>query len=227
MNVLAVSKRDRRRGLALGAKGNRYSLSIARSPGEFTSRFRATRPDVVVVDRRMPDVAGRAFLEQILAEDPTIPILIVDDFDNVKPDTLARVAGLSHRAPPAAKTPAAKDLQGHALQALHHPVSARIDARRVADFFGLPLAELARLLDRSAQAVHKTPDAPALQDRLSVFVRIATALTTLFDSPQKSRVWLNAPHPDLDGTRPIELLKKRKAEVVADLLEDALLGHPG
>jgi len=90
----------------------------------------------------------------------------------------------------------------------------------------MSLAGVARLLDRSPQAVHKTPQAPGLQDGLSVLVRIATALTTLFGSSQNARVWLNAPHPDLDKARPIELLKKRKAQVVADLLEDALLGHP-
>jgi hypothetical protein len=40
-------------------------------------------------------------------------------------------------------------------------------------------------------------------------------------------MWLNSPHPDLDETRPIELLKEKKPDVVAELLEDALLGHPG
>ena len=33
--------------------------------------------------------------------------------------------------------------------------------------------------------------------------------------------------PDLDQARPIEFLKKKKQDVVAELLEDALLGHPG
>lgn len=226
MNVLTVSKRDRGRKLAPGAKGIPYSISIARSPRELTSSFRTTRPDVVVIDRRMPRITGQAFLERLLAEDPSVPILIVDDIDHVQPDTLARLAGLSRRAAPSTKMPARKDVVGHALSALHHPASARVDARRVAEFFGLSLAEFGRLLGRSPQAVHKTPDAPALQDRLSVFARIATALTTLFGSPQKARVWLNAPNPDLDKARPIELLRKRKADVVADLLEDALMGHP-
>jgi hypothetical protein len=48
----------------------------------------------------------------------------------------------------------------------------------------------------------------------------------LFGTPQNARVWLNAPNPDLDKARPIELVKKRKPEVVAALPEDALLGHP-
>jgi uncharacterized protein (DUF2384 family) len=56
---------------------------------------------------------------------------------------------------------------------------------------------------------------------------MATALTTLFGSPLKARIWLNAPNRDLDKLRPIELVKKGKAVIVAELLEDALLGHPG
>jgi uncharacterized protein (DUF2384 family) len=226
MNVLAVSKRDRKRRLAARTKGVRYSVSVARSPGELTSSFRAARPDVVVVDRQLPHRTGRALIERLLEEDPSVPILIVEDIDSVKPDTLAHVAGLSGRASRSRKIPGEQELAGHTLPELHHATSARVDARRVASFFGLSLAELARLLDRSPQAVHKTPDAPALQERLSVLVRIATALTTLFGTPQNARVWLNAPNPDLDKARPIELVKKRKAEVVAELLEDALLGHP-
>jgi hypothetical protein len=114
----------------------------------------------------------------------------------------------------------------HTVPALHDPVSGRVHATRVAEFLGLSLSTLARLIDRSPQSVHKTPDAPALQEPLSVFARIATSLTRLFGTPEKARVWLNAPHPDLDQTPPVALLRARKAEVVAELLEDALLGHP-
>jgi len=227
MDVLAVSKRDRKGRLAPRAKGTTpYSMRIARSAGELTSSFRTARPDVVLVDRRTTDIAGRGFLQRLLAQDPSVPILIVEDIDEVKPDTLARVAGLSGGAAAATKAPGEEELVGHALPLLHHPKSGRVDARRIAEFFGFSLAELARMLGRSPQAVHKTPDAPALQDKLSVLVRIATALTTLFGTAQKARIWLNAPNPDLDKARPIELLKTRKAEVVGDLLEDALLGHP-
>ncbi len=59
-----------------------------------------------------------------------------------------------------------------------------------------------------------------------VFARIVTRLTTLFGSSEGARAWLNAPHPDLDHQCPIELVKARKAEVVARLLEDAALEHP-
>jgi len=38
--------------------------------------------------------------------------------------------------------------------------------------------------------------------------------------------FLDAPHPDLDGVAPRKLMKKGRAAVVAEMLEDALLGHP-
>ncbi len=92
----------------------------------------------------------------------------------------------------------------------------------------IPAADgsLARILGRSPQAILKAPDAESLQDQLFVFVRIATLLMSLFGSAHKSRIWLNAPNPDLDKKRPIELLERGKAEIIAALLEDAVLGHP-
>src|SRR6266542_6115669 len=105
MDVLAVSKRDRKRRLAPRAKGTRYSMRIARSAGELTSSFRTARPDVVLVDRRTTDIAGRGLLQHLLAQDPSVPILIVEDIGEVKPDTLARVAGLSGGAAGATKAP--------------------------------------------------------------------------------------------------------------------------
>src|SRR5919204_5240515 len=156
MNVLAVSKRDRKRRLAARTKGVRYTLSVARSPGELTSSFRAARPDVVVVDRQLPHRTGRALIERLLDEDPSVPILIVEDIDSVKPDTLAHVAGLSGRASPSRRDPGEQDLAGHTLPELHHATSARGDARRVQEEGAL----------RSA---------PALRPRSAGSVRIAAS----------------------------------------------------
>lgn len=227
MNILAVSTRGSMRKLAPRAKAAHVSMRVASSAGELVTRFRAARPDLVVVDWHMPNFTGRAIVEQVLAQDPNMPILILQNMEGLKADTLAQVAGFSEQASPSAKSPDERSFVGHALASLHHPTTGRVDARRVAAFFGLSLAELARFLGRSPQAVHKTPDAPALQDKVSVLARIATSLTTLFGSAEQARVWLNAPNPDLDKARPIDLVKKRKAELVAQLLEDALMGHPG
>jgi len=110
---------------------------------------------------------------------------------------------------------------------LHHSKSGRIDAKRVAEFFQLPLSTIAKILKRHPKTVHKTPDAVNIQDGLGMFLRIASALMIKHGSEAESRVWLNTPNPDLDNTQPLEIIKRGQCEIVVDLLEDALLGHPG
>lgn len=57
--------------------------------------------------------------------------------------------------------------------------------------------------------------------------RILSALGSLFGSRSKERdEWLDAPNPDFDGLTPHELVAKGKAEILAEWLEDRLLGHP-
>ncbi len=110
----------------------------------------------------------------------------------------------------------------------HDPASGRLDARRLADWFGLPLTTLARALGRGYTTVHRTPDARTLQEGLHVYLRIASALNRLL-GPAAARVWLHAPNPDLGNDMPRTLMEQgtEEAEVVAELLEDSLLGMPG
>jgi hypothetical protein len=222
MNVIALSERAPAKGAAKRTpRKTTMSMTLARTSSELSSRLRSERPDLVVLES-----SRRALVPKLLDQDPHVAILIVNDIDEFQAaGSFGRVVGLAglgsnDRRKTTAQSPA------HTVSALHDPTSGRVDAARVAAFFGVSLAEMARILGRSPQSVHKTPDAPALQNALGVLIRIATALTTLFTTPENARVWLNAPHPDLDRTRPIELVKQRKADVVAELLEDALLGHP-
>lgn len=129
------------------------------------------------------------------------------------------------RASPSA-APAACELTRHLMPDLRSP-SGRLDAKRVAALFGLRLTEVARILGRPLSPVHKTPDAPALQPRLALFERIAAALRPLAGSDEGMRMWLNAPNPDLEGHLPLELLQRGQGEIVAELLEDGLVGQPG
>ena len=55
----------------------------------------------------------------------------------------------------------------------------------------------------------------------------AAALIALFGSEGDGRIWLNTPNSDLDNTQPLELIEQGQGEIVAELLEDSLLGHPG
>lgn len=115
------------------------------------------------------------------------------------------------------------------LPDLHDPRSGRLDAQRLAERFGLPLTVLSRALGQRYGTVHRTPASPALQDGLRVYLRIAAALHRLTGSDAAGRVWLNAPNPDLLNETPHTLMGRSlsDAEVVAELLEDSLLGLPG
>lgn len=180
---------------------------------------------MVIVDIALPSLSGKNLLEGIRKNGFDIPLLFVADlaaFDATK------LVGALEPKEGATKNDRRGKRQWARLQpGLHDPESGRIDAGKVATFFGLSLSKLAKILRRSPQSVHKTPDAVGLQKKLGIFLRIATALIELFDSEDKARFWLNTPHPELDNTSPMELIERRKAEIVADLLEDALLGHPG
>ena len=115
----------------------------------------------------------------------------------------------------------------HLVPELHNPDSGRLDAKQIAQFFGLPLTTIAQAIDKSGSALHKTPDSAAIQSELAVFQRIATALLHMLGSAQNSRIWLNAPNPELSGQTPVELITVGKGVIVAELLEDVLLGMPG
>ena len=111
---------------------------------------------------------------------------------------------------------------------LHNPDSGRLDAACTADWFGMPLKTLAGLLGRGYATVHKTPDAAALQDKLKVFLRLASALSHLAGSHEGARIWLNTPNSDLeDSQTPMSAIELGEQEIIAELLEDALAGQPG
>lgn len=113
------------------------------------------------------------------------------------------------------------------LAQLHNEVSGRMDAKRVAAFFGLPLSTLAKLLGVSSQAAHKTPDAPSLQSGLAPFHFVASALLGMIATPEDARIWLHAPNDEFDDETPLTLIKNGEIELVTDLLRDALMGQPG
>lgn len=122
----------------------------------------------------------------------------------------------------AARAPTPEDL----LAELHNPKSGRVDATCVAEAFGLSERALARALNRSPQAINKTPSAESLQPLLAPFHRSYELLLKIFGSAAPARRWLNSPLADLAGKRPIELMKSGEAEKVRDFLEMMYAGGP-
>lgn len=109
---------------------------------------------------------------------------------------------------------------------LHDVDSQRLNARPVAELFGVPLARLAKALGASPAAVHKTPDAPGLQRALGTWERVARALALVNGDGAGLRRWLHSPNPELENHRPLDFMLDGRGETVADLVEDALLGQP-
>lgn len=102
--------------------------------------------------------------------------------------------------------------------------SGRLSARAVARTFGLSVAELAKLLGRSRQALSKTDDAESIQPALTAFARAARLRAVLPDDD--FRAWLHMPNAQLDERQPIELIRDGRVEVIADLAENMLTGNP-
>jgi hypothetical protein len=226
--IFAIGDRQWLGGLTPRLEEAQVGYRLARTPKELASCLRKETPAVVLCDLTMPKLAGFDVLRQVKAEHVDIAVVMVKDPATFDFGTLTHVCEMNRDVPePKRKPGRAPKLSLSTAPELHNPQSGRLDARRVADFFGMAPARLAKILGRSPQALHKTPDAESLQKHLAVFARIATSLLSAFEGREQARIWLNSPHPDLDETRPIELVEKKKPEVVAELLEDALLGHPG
>ncbi len=112
------------------------------------------------------------------------------------------------------------------LPELHDSKTGRIDARQLANFVGVPLKPLSEGLRLNYKAVHRNPSATAFQTTLRPVKRSLEILHELLGSAQITRVWLNTPHPDLNGSTALEMILDGKAEAVALILENAWNGVP-
>ena len=112
------------------------------------------------------------------------------------------------------------------LPELHSQTSGRIDAGKIAAFLDVPLPKVAAALGASYAAVHKTPDAPSLQQGLGPIKRSLTLVSRGTRNRREARIWLNTPHPDLGEKTPLEVILSGRADAVVTLLENAIVGLP-
>ena len=223
--VLALSTKKKAKNLSRRIKCKVASVQTSEA---LIKQLEQGEPEVILLDISMPSLSGEQLVEILKknAGDVDVPLILVSNLEEFDVDKLSSVLGYQGDATSKTKRQI-QPIPAQLRPDLHNPKSGRIDAGQVATFFGLSQSKLAKILGRSPQTVNKTPDSARLQNKLGIFLRIATALVELFGSAEKARIWLNAPHPEFDNTRPMKLIERRKFEIVADLLEDALLGHPG
>ena len=112
------------------------------------------------------------------------------------------------------------------LPELHDEATGRIDAQKVANYMGVPLARLAEALQLNYKAIHRNPSAEAAQSPLKPVKRSLEILHEFFHKPETVRVWLNTPHPDLDGHTALETILASNSNAVLRILENAAAGVP-
>lgn len=115
---------------------------------------------------------------------------------------------------------------GVPLQELHDRETGRIDAKKIADFLGIPLAKLAAPLEVNYQTVYKTPAAPALQQKLRPIKRSLELISGVTRERADARAWLNNAHPDLGGRTPMDIILDGRAGAIVTMLHNAFAGIP-
>ena len=112
------------------------------------------------------------------------------------------------------------------LPELHDEKTGRIDAQKVAEFMGVPLKPLAEGLGLNYKAVHRNPSAGSFQEALQPVKRSLEILHEFFGPKETIRIWLNTPHPDLDGATSLDTILEGKAFAVSRILGSAWNGVP-
>ena len=172
-------------------------------------------------------------LGPMIAE-PTVGVAYREDEVREVMNLLRRRAGQAPvRAGRTAEAPAVhSDLDGHPLIAdttgfLRNPDSGRLDARRIADFYGEPLKKFADKLGVTPPAVSQTPDSPKYQGLLGYFEKVAR-IAPLLENKASFGGWVKTPNRELKGETPLDLLwgGPARAQRMVDAVEDVLVGQP-
>jgi CheY-like chemotaxis protein len=217
-------------------RGEKFEVESAATGRELQKKLANTKPDLILSALHFPALNGTRVVELIRGVAGNIPVLMLcskgvesaaalegaTDFV-MKPfnadDLLTRV----RRALDAAQARRTIEIP---QRELHDPKSGRIDAQAVADFLDVPLAKLAGALGVKYPALHKTPSAPGLQEKLGPIKQSIDLVSRITVSKSDARAWLNNPHPDLGGSTPMETILNGEADAVVTLLDNALSGIP-
>eukprot|EP01031_Cornospumella_fuschlensis_P012892 gene12892-15750_t len=166
--------------------------------------------------------------------EPTVGVAYREDEVREVMNLLRRRAGqVPAKTGRTAEAPAVhSDLDGHPLIAdttgfLRNPDSGRLDARRIADFYGEPLKKFADKLGVTPPAVSQTPDSPKYQGLLGYFEKVAR-IAPLLENKASFGGWVKTPNRELKGETPLDLLwgGPARAQRMVDAVEDVLVGQP-
>ena len=162
--------------------------------------IRFPKPERVIISANPGHSRIREFLEEL---DPKIDVLQEIGADPSPLDAMEKVVAVT------------RNLRGP---------NGDLSADSIAQLYGVSLSELGKWIDRSRQGLAKAPTARSLQAKLAMLERIARL--RLRFSEEDFRKWLRIENDHLGGASPLDLIKSRKSEVVADLVADMITGRP-
>lgn len=120
------------------------------------------------------------------------------------------------------------DILDHTTLEAFNRNTGRIDALRLADELCIGTGDIAAIVDKSARYVRKNPEAESMQPHLTrVLAIVDTLRRNLGGDLGLVRVWLRAPHPDLDNEAPLDLIRGGEVEAVESLAYSIDSGMPG
>jgi len=73
---------------------DRYDLVFAATGAEAMTRLREEKPDIMVLDMRLPDTNGIEILRQVRETDSSLPVIITTSYLSVEPQL--RMLGLTY-----------------------------------------------------------------------------------------------------------------------------------
>lgn len=110
-------------------------------------------------------------------------------------------------------------LLDHALTPARNPQSGRLDAKRLGDYLGLNVTDIARILRRDPSGLRKRPDSETLQAPMTEIERLAVRVRDLTGDEGYTRMWFHTPNPALSGTTPLRHLEHGSARELHALLD--------
>ncbi|MBZ0186367.1 MAG: response regulator [Candidatus Obscuribacterales bacterium] len=222
------------------------TLCLSASAEQMCESMEEVEPDLIIIDLLLPEGLGALeLIAELRKKDPSIPAILLT---REAPSEQVWQALAAQPMIQLMRTPATPgELQYHLARLLEarssqypkpapikvnvvgelrNDESGRLDATKIAEVFGLTMAEVAECVGRPRTTIVKTPDAMSVQVKLQHFERIAGGLLTVTGSMKGLKMWLNSPAPNLDGHMPVEVLKRGKVELLAGWVDDARLGSP-
>ncbi|WP_287371555.1 MbcA/ParS/Xre antitoxin family protein [Oceanithermus sp.] len=102
------------------------------------------------------------------------------------------------------------------------------DTRRIADYLGVPLKQVAEATGVSRQLLYQHPDAPKAQPRAAAIERIIAGLQALYGTPEAVRAWMKTPALVFGGRTAWEVIRTEPQglEAVEAYVENLKEGNP-